>query len=192
MNADRSALWAPLLITAALAAGTFWLDRVSRLPDTQRDASTGGKPDVTMERFKATQTGENGAAQYQVTAAKMQHYQQGNYTDLFTVEMVDMTPRRPPMRIVAESVRLSHNDENYYFNGITHITREADAQRSAMKLTTSKLWVWPERGVSTTDQAVDIRDDYMHITAVGMDLDRNLGTIKLKSRVRATYVKPPA
>ncbi|WP_137936659.1 LPS export ABC transporter periplasmic protein LptC [Chitinivorax sp. B] len=191
MNLDRSGLLAPLMVAAALAAGTFWLDRLSRLPDATREANTGGKPDVTMERFHATQTGEHGVAQYLVTAAKMQHYQQGNYTDLFTVEMTDLTPNQAPMRIVAEDVRMSHNDETFYFNGVTHLKRNPDAQRSALHLITSKLWVWPKKGLSTTDQAVEIRDDYMHVTAVGMDLDRNNGTIKLKSRVRATYVKPP-
>ncbi|MEW9897434.1 LPS export ABC transporter periplasmic protein LptC [Chitinivorax sp. PXF-14] len=192
MTLERGGLIAPIAVAAALAAGTYWLDRVSQLPGIEAQGAKAGVPDVTMQHFRATQTGINGVPQYIVTAQRAMHYQLGNYTDLFGVRMTDYTPNQPVMRVDAADVRVTQDDETFYFGGNVHMVRDADARSTPLNLVTTKLWSWPRKGMLKTDSAVEIWNDTMKVTAVGMELDRNTQIIKLKSRVRATYVKPQA
>ena len=68
--------------------------------------------------------------------------------------------------------------------------RAATDKQSKLVLTTEHLRVIPDDHIAYTDAAVSIEDANTKLTAVGLELDDQAKTVKLKSRVRGTYVPP--
>lgn len=180
----------PLALLIVLAGLSFWLDQISRYsPEEARKASLGA-PDFIMDRFRAVQTNVEGQPIYTVRADQLKHYAAADFSELFNAELHDYTPQRPALTVNAEQARLQHQQEELTFSRKVVMIREASADSSRLTLTTSAMTVLPKQGKAYGNQAMDLRDDTMHVTAVGFDMDKNARLIRLHSRVRAVYVAP--
>ena len=191
MNSKTAGLL-PLALLIVLAGLSYWLDQISRYsPEDARKAAK-GVPDFVMDRFRAVQTGVDGKPLYTVTADKLKHYSPADFSELFTAEMHDFTPLRPPLTVRSEVAQMNHQTEELYFSRQVVMVREPVPGSSRLTLKTSAMTVWPKQGKAFGKAPMDLQDDTMRVTAVGFDIDKNARLIRLHSRVRATYVNPNA
>ena len=180
----------PLVLLVLLAGLSFWLEQISSYsPESARKAAL-GEPDFIMDRFRAVQTNPDGIPIYTVRAAQLKHYAAADFSELAQAELHDYTPQRPPLTVNAEHARLQHQQDQLTFSRKVVLVREASAETSRLTLSTTAMTVLPKQGKAFGNQPLDLRDDTMHVTAVGFDMDKNARRIRLHSRVRAVYVAP--
>ena len=79
---DRLTAAFPLLLVAALAALTFWLERLVQPTTAPRDGTTRHDPDYIVENFVAVRMGPDGLRMHQLEASRMVHYPDDDSTHL--------------------------------------------------------------------------------------------------------------
>ena len=180
----------PLALLALLAALTFWLNHIAQPTTTPSDGNTRHDPDYIIENLVAVRTQADGSAQYQLEAKRMLHYPDDDTTHLENPRILSFDGKHPETTIVADTALMSSEGKTVDFNGNVRANRAASSTRSAMALTTEHLRVIPDDDVARTDSPVTIVDANARLTAVGLELDNKSQTIKLKSKVRGSYVRP--
>ena len=177
----------PILLLAALAALTFWLDRVVQPPPRGADGSSRHDPDYIVDQLSAVRTNESGKAIYTLSAARMVHYPDDDTTFLTRPRFVNYRSTQAPMTITSSEALVSSNGENVYFKDDVKVTRAAYGENSEMVMRTTFLHVIPDDSVARTDRAVTITDAATVVEAVGLELNSETRVLKLLSRVRGTY-----
>ena len=177
----------PLLLLAALAALTFWLDQVVQPKPRPADATSRHDPDYIVDNLAAVRTNETGAASYSLSAAKMVHYPDDDTTLLTLPRLVSYRSAQAPVTITAREALVSSNGENVYFKEDVKVTRAAYGDQSEMVMLTTFLHVIPDDNIAKTDRPVTITDASTVVNAVGLELNSETRVLKLLSRVRGTY-----
>ena len=181
----------PLALLAMLAALTLWLDRIVQPPAAPRDGSARHDPDYIVENFSAVRLGPDGAPQHRIQAKRMLHYPDDDTTHLEAPRYVSFAAKKnPEITVVSETALVSREGGTVDFNNNVRAVRAASGKQSELVLTSDHLRVIPDDHIAITDHAVTIVDANTKLTAVGLELDDKSKTLKLKSRVRGTYVPP--
>lgn len=185
----RIAAWFPLLLIAALAALTYWLDRAVQPPVPPRDGSGRHDPDYIVDNFVTQRMGETGAPIHELSARRMIHYPDDDTTHLETPRFVRFDPTRPQLAITAQRALVSSKGEIVHFHDDVRAVRAATPTRSELVLTTDYLKVIPEEEIARTDRPVKVQDANTQVTAVGLELNSKTQVVNLLSNVRGTYVR---
>ena len=199
---DRLTNWSPVLLLGGLAALTFWLDAQITPQPPRIDGSARHDPDIVVERFRAISFDTDGRVRQSLAAQGARHYPDDNATDFTTVTLVVTDPDNPRMSASADAGTLSGDREMLTLTGHVRAVRDAlpaapAAVKSAGKkgsegpsgpvtLQTEYLRVIPKQGKAFTDREVTIEEPRGIIRAVGMELDTQAKTLKLKSGVRGS------
>ena len=186
---ERLSTGFPLALLALLAALTFWLDHIAQPTTTPRDSNMRHDPDYIVENFVAVRTRVDGTPQYQLEAKRMLHYPDDDTTHLENPRVLSFDGEHPETTIVADTALMSAEGKTIDFNGNVITNRAASSTRSAMVLTSEHLRVIPDDDIARTDSPVTIVDANTKLTAVGLELNNKYKTIKLKSKVRGSYVR---
>lgn len=184
---DRLTAWFPLLLLAALAALTFWLDRLVQPPPSVRPATARHDPDYIVESLSAMRMAPDGSIKHTLAARRMLHYPDDDSTHLETPRFVTYATRRAPVTITAKQALLSSEGEDIYFQDDVRVTRAPFADKSELVVRTSYLHVIPDASIARTDRAVTITDANTTVHAVGLELNSETRILKLLSSVRGTY-----
>lgn len=184
--AERLAPLFPLLLLAAIAAVTWWLDQALLGPPVRREAILRHDPDYIADKLTAYRMDVEGNIKYTLRAAKMTHYPDDDTTHLELPDLVTAS-NRAPVTVTAKQGLISSNGENVYFRDNVVVTRAAYAAKSEMKLTTSYLHVIAEENIVKTDRPVTITDATTVVNAVGLEFNHETSILKLHSQVRGTY-----
>jgi lipopolysaccharide export system protein LptC len=178
----------PLLLLAALATLTFWLDGAvqqgSPLAETERAA-----PDFIIDNIVARRLDANGNVKHTLHAVRMTHYPIDDSTRLVSPRFVS-NASRSPLSVTSRTARVSSGGENIYFEDDVRVVRAAYADRSDLVLETSFLHVIPDENIARTDRPVKITDAHTVATAIGLELDSEARTVKFLSQFRGTYHDP--
>jgi lipopolysaccharide export system protein LptC len=177
----------PFLLLAALAALTFWLDRVVQPPARAGDGASRHDPDYIVDNLSAFRTNVSGKAVYTLSAARMEHYPDDDTTFLTRPRFVNFRSTEAPVTITSSEALVSSNGENVYFKDDVKVTRAAYGTSSEMVMRTTYLHVVPDEGIARTDRSVTITDAITVVEAVGLELNSETRVLKLLSRVRGTY-----
>ncbi|MCC7483931.1 MAG: LPS export ABC transporter periplasmic protein LptC [Burkholderiales bacterium] len=177
----------PLLLLAALAGLTFWLDRAVQPPAPARDTTESNDPDYIVERLSAIRTNDKGIAIYTLTAERMVHYPLDDATVLERPRLVSHRSRQAPVTITAREALVSSNGEDVYFRDDVKLTRAAHGTRSELTMRTAYLHVIPEDHVARTNMPVTITDAATVVNAVGLEFNSETRVLTLLSNVRGTY-----
>lgn len=180
----------PLALLALLAALTLWLDQVVQPPALARDGSARHDPDYIVDNFSAVRLGLDGLPLHRIEAKRMVHYPDDDSTHLESPRYFGYTGTVPEFTVVSDTALVSGEGRTVDFNGNVRTVRAAAQNRSELVLTTDHLRVIPDDHVATTESAVRIVDANTILTAVGLELDDKAKTVKLKSKVRGSYVPP--
>jgi len=195
---DRLTAWSPVLLLGGLAALTYWLDAQVQQPPPRRDGSTRHDPDLFVERFRAVSYGADGQVLQSLAAAGAQHYPDDQSTDFISPSIVLTEPGRPRFEVSANKGTVSGDRETVTFLGNVRAVRAATPATGAngspsgpITVTTESLRVLPKTGRADTNDAVTIEEPRGIMHAVGIELDNQAKTLKLKSGVRGS-LQPPS
>ena len=179
---NRLSTWFPVLLLASLAMLTYWLD--AQVKGGGRDARTGpGDPDYFLEDFAATSFGKDGSVIQHLAAKKLAHYPDGQPTLVEAPQLTDTQPGKPPMRVRADSRRVSGDNEHVYLTGNVVLERDAAAGRSKITLASEYLHVQPKLEKADTDRRVTITDATGTHAGGALVVDNKARTLKLSNGV---------
>ncbi len=191
---DRWTAWTPVLLLGALAALTFWLDAQVQAPDAPRNGETRHDPDLFMTNFRAVSFDEAGRVKQSLTAQRAQHHPDDESVEFTGPALVITDPARPRMTVTSDAGTLSGDRETVLFRGHVVATRDAPGAKEAaadgmgaVKLSTDFLRVIPGKGLAETDRPVTIEESRGIIHGVGVTLDNQSRTMKIRSGVRGSF-----
>ena len=187
---QRLTAWFPVLLLAAVAAVTVWLDRHVQPPETANTGKARHDPDYIAENFTVTRIGPDGAVRYKMKARRMQHYPDDDTTDLEAPNVVNFRDAGITMTASSKTAKLSSNGDDVYLQDDVRLTRSAYDNHSELLMLTTWLHVVPDDGTARTDKPVRIQDATTLITSDGLEFDNKTRILKLLSNVRGSYAKP--
>ena len=203
---DRLTAWSPILLLGSLAALTFWLDAQVAQQPPRRDGSSRHDPDIYAENFRAVSFAPDGQVSQSLSAQRAQHFPDDDSTEFMAPAIVLTEPGRPRFAVNADKAALAGDRETIAFSGNVRAVRDAlppppkttaaktgEEPNGPVTVTTEYLRVLPRQGRADTTKPVTIEEARGIIHAVGMELDNEAKTLKLKSGVRGTLQpSPPA
>jgi lipopolysaccharide export system protein LptC len=157
-------------------------------------------PDLYVENFRAVVYAPDGQVSQSLSAKLAEHFPDDDSTQFTAPAVVLTEPGRPRFSVSADQASLAGNRETIVFTGNVRATREAapasqgkgvEGPSGAVTITTDYLRVLPKLSRADTTQPVTIEDARGIIHAVGMELDNEAKTLKLKSGVRGTLQPEP-
>ena len=184
---DRLGGWFPVLLMAALAALTFWLDRVVQPPAGPRPEAPASDPDYFVDGLSAMRMDSEGRVKHTLRAQKMTHYPENDTTILVEPRFVTYAEGRSPVTVTSRHARLSGNGDNVYFEDGVRVVRAPYANRTELVLETNFLHLIPDANIAKTDQPVTIRDATGVVSASGLELNSETRILKLQGRVKGTF-----
>jgi lipopolysaccharide export system protein LptC len=184
---ERLTAWFPLLLLAALAGLTFWLDRFVQPPGNGQGTAMRHDPDYIVEGLSAVRMATDGGVKHALLADRMVHYPDDDSTHLSAPRFVSYATAQAPVTITAREALVSSDGENIYFHDNVVITRASYSNRSELNMRTSYLHVIPDDNIARTDRPVTITDANTTVEAVGLELNSETQVLRLLSRVKGTY-----
>ena len=186
----RLSAWFPVILLAAVAGVTLWLDRQLQPPERAGEGQARHDPDYIAENFSSTRTGPDGAPRYTLSARRMVHYPDDDTTYLDAPKLVNFQGSGATVTVTSKNAMLSSNGENAYLTDEVRLVRSAYADKSEMTMLTSYLHVIPDDDIAKTDKPVRIYDANTLITSVGLEFNNRTRILNLLSNVRGRYEKP--
>lgn len=191
---DRLIAWSPILLLGSLAALTYWLDAQVKAPAPHASGASRHDPDLYIENLRAASFDARGNLLQSLAAARAQHYPDDDSVDLVAPSLVLTDPGKPRLTVTADAGTVSGNREIVTLRGNVRAARDAPPPTAARDglptgpttVTTQLLRVIPKQSRAETDEAVTIEEPHGIIHGVGMVLDNNARTFRLKSAVRGT------
>lgn len=187
MVGERVSAWFPLLLLAALAGLTFWLDQAVQMPVTDAGAARRHEPDYFVDGLSALKMDPQGKLAYTLSAQKMVHYPDDDTTHLAKPRWVSLGEGKAPVTVTAEQALVSSNGEHVYFQRDVRVVREPSGKQSRLVLETDFLHVVPDEDIAKTDRPVRITDANTVVNAVGLELNSETRVLKLLSNVKGVY-----
>jgi len=184
---DRLGTWFPLVLLAALAALTFWLDRVTQPRDRAQSGVLKHDPDYIVEGLSARRMDQLGRLKHTLLARKMTHYPDNDTTLLLEPKFVTYTEGRAPVTVTSREARVSGNGDHVYFEKQVRVVRAPQANESELIVETDYLHVVPDDNLAETDRPVTIRNAAIALAASGLELNSETRVLKLHGRVRGTF-----
>jgi lipopolysaccharide export system protein LptC len=194
---DRLTAWSPILLLGGLAALTYWLDAQVQTKPPRPDGSSRHDEDLYVENFRAVSFAPDGQVSQSLSAKRAQHYPDDNTTELVSPAVVLTEPGRPRFSALADRAKVSGDRETIELFGNVRAVRDAPADAKGAEpdgqitVLTEYLRVLPKLGRAETSKPVTIEESRGIIHAVGMVLDTEAKTLKLKSGVRGTLQPAP-
>jgi lipopolysaccharide export system protein LptC len=190
---DRFVGWMPILLLAALAALTWWLDAQVQDGGARRDGNARHDPDLFAQGVRGVELDETGRAMQTLAAARARHYPDDDTVEFDDPRFLLAQPGRPAFSVKADKARVAGNRERAFFEGNVQATREAENGADgagAIALATDYLEVIPKQNRAVTDRPVTITEPRGIIRATGLVLDNEAKTATLRSEVRGTFSPP--
>jgi len=187
---DRLTAWFPLLLLAALAALTFWLDRAVQPAPAAGPPAARHDPDYIVDGLSATRMAADGSIKHTLAARRMLHFPDDDTTHLDAPRFVTYAAARAPVTITAKRALVSSEGENIHFHDDVRVARAPLAGKSELLVLTSYLHVVPDDSIARTDQPVTVTDAHITVHAVGLELNSETRILKLLSSVKGTFHEP--
>ena len=176
----------PLLLLAALALLSFWLEhtlREEQKPPSLRQHA----PDFLVENFTLNRFNAAGALEATLAAAKMLHYPDDDSTELLAPRIVQSKPDEPRLTLSADRATLSHDGEEVFLYGNVQLLRAGGAGHAEARMHTSFLHVVSGKSLVRTDSEVTIAEPERLLSARGMEYRNDTRQLFLREQVRGRF-----
>ncbi len=177
----------PLLLMAALALLTFWLDHQVQVEGGEHPSLRRHDPDYLVTNFTTTTYNHDGQAVNSLAAAQMQHYPDDDSTEVIAPRLVQSKPEQPRYTIQADRGQISREGDEIFLYDHVVLQRDADAKESAAKMTTSFLHILRDRSLVRTDREVRFDEEGRSLTGRGMEYHTDTRELFLHADVRARF-----
>lgn len=157
-----------------LVALTYWLSRYVQPGDARSDGNKRHDPDLIIENFSAKRLSEAGDVQYVVNAARMSHFPDDDSSLMETIVFRATQPGRPVVTATAprgELLRHLDGSDEVVMTGGVLIESQADARHAALRLTTPKVTVLPDKSLLRSTDGVTLESAAGRMTANSIELN---------------------
>ncbi|MBK6906161.1 MAG: LPS export ABC transporter periplasmic protein LptC [Rhodocyclaceae bacterium] len=187
----RSFNWLPVILLIALAALSFWLDRVVQEKSVKPQTPNTGV-DFWADSFTVKSFGPDGKLKSTLSASRLTHESSDDSSTLLTPKI--NTARAPSMTITADRALASSGAESVEFIGNVKLDRTAaggkNAGKGPLRVRTERMLVHPDIELAEGRAAVRIEQNGSVVNAGSYRIDGRTGVSVLEGRVRATL--PPS
>ena len=179
----------PILLLAAVAGLTWWLDQKVQ-PVGSGHTNSADAPDFVVENFEATRMNLDGTKRYALIAKNMVHYGEDNSAVLDEPQLFHFDPESATTSIRANQGIMSSNGENAYFVGDVQVRRAPYGENPEMSLLTTYLHVVPDQDLVETDRAVTLTNGKSTLNGVGLEFNNKTHELRLLSNVKGQFETP--
>lgn len=177
----------PLLLAAALAGLTLWLEHTVRRETVAHPSLRRHDPDFVVNRLALTRYGADGRVEAVLAAAMMVHYPDDDSTELIAPRMVQTKPDEPRLTASASRGTLSHDGEEVFLYGDVLLVREDAGRGSETRMRTEFLHVVHAKSLLRTDREIVISDGRRQLSGRGMEYHSDSGRLVLHESVRGHF-----
>lgn len=191
-SANRIRVTALLVLTAALALGSFWILEVVRRsagPDTAADNRN--VPDYYVENFQFVRVSNAGQVQYSMSGERLTHYPADDTHKVEQPVVKSLAPERPPMHAVSKMATVDRVNGKIHMYDDVHLDRAATADKERLQLDSEYLLLLTDEEIMRTDRPVTITMGQSVLKGTGMVANNATGELRLASNVHVTY-RPPS
>jgi lipopolysaccharide export system protein LptC len=179
----------PLLLVGALAALTFWLQRISEGPAGDRSGRQRHDPDFIIDQFSVRSFGTAGTLQHTMNATRMLHYPDDDTTTVIAPRVV--FHGTPPTRLTAEQALLSKDAKEVTLERNVRLVRGGENGSLPIEAASERLVVVPDLETATTNTPVTITQGRSIVTGSGLVADNKTKQTTLLGPVRGVIHRDP-
>lgn len=174
----------PILALALLAAATFWLERITRMPEsTPRVVRT--NPDFIGDGIRMTSFNASGQRHYELLADQVVHYPQSDVTD-FERPRLSYQSNEGELRISADRGESTANTEVVHLAGNVVVFREGAGENPDLSMNSDTLMYWPDDQRAFTDDPVVLKHGNISAHGNGLRADNLSGMLELVGDTKVT------
>ncbi len=186
--AARTRYWLLLLPLVGLLAATYWLNMQTQTEPPKAKVDTRFSIDALMENFSATKMNENGLPHFTLSAKQLHHYPEDDSTTLAEPLMSIYSDEGSSIQASAREGKITSKEDEVILQNQVELVRHANEQLDKLALTTEWLHILPNQHLISTDRPITLTDARTTVNAIGMDMDYQLHTFTLHSKVKSIYV----
>lgn len=182
----------PLLVLTLLAAGSIWLEQITRNEGLQQNAGVRHAPDFIIENFNTRSFTLKGELQHTLSAARMVHFPDDDSTEVTAPSLVYFDPL-PPTRLAARQAWISRDGKMLRFSGDVRMLRDAYDGHPSAQIRTDEMQVFPDDEIARTNHPVTLTQGHSTLQGQGLEIDHAKQKTILYGRVTGsiTSLKHP-
>lgn len=158
-------------------------ETVNGIPSSKPNSSS---PDYTLTNMNSEQLDRNGQLHYRLNAEHLKHYTHPEHATLKVPHIFLSDPKKGFWQGDAQSGALYERENKLVLTGNV-ILKKIQQEKTTVTLKTESLNVYPTKEILDTNKRVSIRTPQAQISATGMTISLQKGTIELQSNVRGRY-----
>lgn len=175
----------PIIAVALLAAGSIWLERLSREQESTPDRSAGSGPDFIAEQTRIVGFAKDGSRSYALVSERMTHFPN---TDITEVERprLELVSSDRLLTIQSDRGEVSPGGERADFVGNVEAQRQGSTGQADIRFVSERLTVWPDKHRAESTAPVRLTQGQTTALAHGLRADNLFGTLDLIGKARVT------
>jgi lipopolysaccharide export system protein LptC len=190
---DRLAATLSLVLLLGLAAITTYLaQQASNATIERAEKRITHDPDYFVEGFQFTSVNARGEAAYRVSAQRLEHYPDDDSVSYRKPILISLDPDKPQVAIRAERGTASSGGEQTRLYDNVVLTRQADANRDALTITTDFALILSNEDIVRSDRPVLIRSGASSLQGVGMEFNNMTRQLRIDAQVKGQWFNTPA
>ncbi|MDR0703020.1 MAG: LPS export ABC transporter periplasmic protein LptC [Azoarcus sp.] len=179
----------PVIVAALLAAGSIWLEHLTRAPETEAAVEADETPDFIAESVRIAGFDDDGALRYTLDSPRLTHFPKTDttFSDHPRLQLFRQGRR---LWINADSGEANAKGEILVFRGNVEAEREgAAAGDDALHFASATLTVWPQEQRAASNVPVHIVQGRNRADGNRFEASNVFGNMKLSGKVRMSF--PP-
>jgi lipopolysaccharide export system protein LptC len=193
MNSFRLTSLLPLVAMAALAGITWWLLQAT-LPPPNEGVTRPKEhtPDYFADNFSVSELDQSGSTQYRLTATKMIHYEDDEFSDLTKPAIRAFQPGKPIVTATGDTGTVNGDASIVDLYDHARILRAAGAGDPQMQADSQHFRVLVNDDVIKTEKPVKLQRGLSVMTASGMNYNNVTRVMQLFGNVKGAIAASEA
>ncbi|MGZ8259099.1 MAG: LPS export ABC transporter periplasmic protein LptC [Caldimonas sp.] len=188
---DLASAYLPLLMMAALAAGTWWLVRNAPSVEPARaEIAPRHEPDYEMTRFVVQRFARDGSLKTQIEGEQMRHYPDDDTLEVDQARIRAVGSDGVVTLAVAKKAIANGDGSEVQLLGDAQVTRPAHGKEQAIEFRSEFLHAFRNVERVRSHLPVVVTQGESVVRAEGMEYDNLARVVELKGPTRATFVSP--
>ncbi|MDB5732567.1 MAG: hypothetical protein JWQ03_2462 [Variovorax sp.] len=191
---DRATIYLPIILTACLALGTYWLVRnAPQLAEPRREQAVRHDPDYFMRGFVIKSFLPSGALRSELAGQEGRHYPDNDTIEVDQLRLRSVSPVGRVTRASADRGLSNGDASEVQLFGHALVVREADTDAAGKPLPRLEfrgefLHAFLDTERVRSNRPVTLTRGADRFTAESMDYDNLSGIANLRGRVRGLLV----